>query len=556
VARRREDERPVRTPPGLSAVASPDVDAARGADLLGVPVAGTAGDGEADAGPRPGPGAAEAAARYGIDLASVLGSARFTGAAGSALAVPTAAPAGPDSARPASAGPSSAHDASAETATRTAQGRTPGGPTAGDGEDLPPRLVLVGTGDGSTAALRRAGAALARAAAGVGVVATTAVAGAAASDVRAFAEGFLLGAWTPERSGVRPGPPPPAGTLRLLGVRAPAALSAAATAAGATWLVRDLATTPSTVKTPAWVAARAVAVAATSTDLQAQVLDLAELTEGGFGGLLAVGRGSVTEPRLVTVTYTPPSPGRRRPRHVVLVGKGITFDTGGLSVKPSDAMVPMKTDMAGAAVVLATVLGAAQSAVRHRVTAVLALAENAFGGASYRPGDVVTIWGGTTVEVFNTDAEGRMVLADALAWADATLEPDVLLDVATLTGAASLGLGRGHAALYTADDALAAGLEAAASATGERVWRMPLVEEYRRTLESEVADLRHIPDDRRVGGGSITAALFLREFAGRRRWAHLDIAGPARAAKSEHEVPKGATGYGARLLLDWLQNLR
>jgi leucyl aminopeptidase len=184
------------------------------------------------------------------------------------------------------------------------------------------------------------------------------------------------------------------------------------------------------------------------------------------------------------------------------------------------------------------------------------MAENMVSATSTRPGDVITMHNGTTVEIANTDAEGRMVLADGLAFADAQLDPDLIVDVATLTGAASLGLGRRHAAMYTADDRLATALSAAADATGERVWRMPLVEEYREVLDSEVADIRHVPVTSKVGGGSITAALFLREFVGDRRWVHLDIAGPARAERDEHEVTKGASGYGARLLLRWLEQLR
>jgi leucyl aminopeptidase len=242
-------------------------------------------------------------------------------------------------------------------------------------------------------------------------------------------------------------------------------------------------------------------------------------------------------------------------RHVVVVGKGITYDTGGLSIKPREAMVPMKTDMTGAAVALATVLGAAQAGVAHRVTAVLPLAENHFGGASYRPGDVLRLWGGTTVEIANTDAEGRLVLADALAWADATLDPDVLVDVATLTGAATLGLGKQHAALYGTDDDLVGALVAAGEQSGELAWHMPLVDEYEEAVRSDVADLRHVPSDKRIGGGSITAALFLRHFVGSRRWAHLDIAGPARATADRHEVTEGATGFGARLLLRYLADL-
>ena len=307
-----------------------------------------------------------------------------------------------------------------------------------------------------------------------------------------------------------------------------------------------------------WVAATAVELARDVPGVEVEVLDAAALAAGGFGGLLAVGSGSATPPALVRVAWTPPR-GRRgeHRRHVVLVGKGITFDSGGISIKPREGMVTMKTDMSGAGVVLATVLAAARDGVPHRVTALLALAENAFGADSYRPGDVVTVYGGTTVEIANTDAEGRMVLADALAYADDVLDPDVLVDVATLTGAASLGLGRRHAALYSDDDDLAAALVAAGDDTGERAWRMPLVADYAIEVESDVADLRHVTADRTRfnGGGSIAAALFLRELVGQRRWAHLDVAGPSRADKDEHEVNKGATGYGARLLLSWLRSL-
>ena len=202
----------------------------------------------------------------------------------------------------------------------------------------------------------------------------------------------------------------------------------------------------------------------------------------------------------------------------------------------------MKTDMTGAAVALATVLGAAAAGVAHRVTAVLPLAENHFGGASYRPGDVLTMWGGTTVEIANTDAEGRLVLADALAWADATLDPDVLIDVATLTGAATLGLGKQYAALYSGDDELADALVAAGDASGELAWHMPLVEEYEEAVSSQVADLRHVPVDKHIGGGSITAALFLRHFVGKRTWAHLDIAGPARCDVGQARGHRGCDG--------------
>jgi len=189
----------------------------------------------------------------------------------------------------------------------------------------------------------------------------------------------------------------------------------------------------------------------------------------------------------------------------------------------------------------------------HRVTAVIPLAENSVGGAGYRPGDVVRMADGSAVEVLNTDAEWRLVLADALVWAKEALEPDAVVDVATLTGAATFGLGKRHAALFTEEEPLAAGLLAAGEAAGERLWRMPLVEEYRAALESRVADLANVATDPHVRGGAITAALFLQRFAGEVPWAHLDIAGPARAVRTEHEVTEGPSGFGARLLLRWLE---
>ena len=520
---RRDDRTPEtdRVPPQVRTVARGGVEGSRGADVLAVPVAPpAAGDEE----PQPRAGTADAAVAYDIDLAAVCTAHRFTGRAGSVLTVPTLALQGP---------------------RRADAGEGPG--------NLPETLLLVGVGDGGARALRRAGAGLARAARGHEHLATTVAADLAPTGRQAFVEGLLLGAYAPPRTGVGKGPDRAPGLVDLLGSPDDAALEHARASAQATWTVRDLANTPSSVKDPTWVADQARSLASGVPGVEVEVLDAAALAAAGFGGTVAVGSGSSRPPCLVQVTWTPPV--STRSRHVVLVGKGITYDTGGLSIKPREAMVPMKTDMAGAAVVLAVVLAAARTGVTHRVTALLPLAENAVSGSAYRPGDVVTVYGGTTVEVANTDAEGRMVLADALAYADEVLDPDVLLDVATLTGAASLGLGRRHAALYTADDRLAAGLEAAAETTGERVWRMPLVEEYRASIDSEIADVRHVPA-KPPGGGSITAALFLREFVGTRRWAHLDIAGPGRAEKDEHEVTKGASGYGARLLLRWLTTLR
>jgi leucyl aminopeptidase len=237
----------------------------------------------------------------------------------------------------------------------------------------------------------------------------------------------------------------------------------------------------------------------------------------------------------------------------VLVGKGITFDTGGLQVKPVDGMVGMKTDMSGAAIVLAVLAACRDLDVPVRVTGLLALAENALGGGSYRPGDVVRHYGGRTVEIRNTDAEGRIVLADALAYAESHLDPDWLVDVATLTGAARIALGRVAAPVFSTDEDLRDALVASGATTGETLWPMPLPDTYRRALDSDVADLTHIAPD--VGGGAVTAALFLREFVVDRRWAHLDIAGTGRSDVDAGIAAKGATGFGTRLLLRWLEEM-
>jgi leucyl aminopeptidase len=417
------------------------------------------------------------------------------------------------------------------------------------------RVLLVGLGDGSPQAARRAGAAIGRTAAKGTRVATDTGYGLDEFALRAHIEGLLLATYSFSLVSKDKTPSLRRVDLHLRtrsGLRR--ALSTAAVTARAVHLARDLANTPSNEKDPAWLARRATRVGQRA-GLEVRVRDDKALRAEGFGGLLAVGAGSSRPPRLIELAYQPARPARRAP-HVVLVGKGITFDSGGLSLKPRESMVPMKTDMAAGGAVIAVMTALRDLAVRARVTGLVAAAENLPGASAYRPGDVITQYGGRTVEVFNTDAEGRLVLADALAYADAHLDPDVLIDMATLTGAAAQGLGRRHGALFTADDALAAELSAAGEACGEHLWRMPLVEDYRSALDSEVADLSHVSRDRSISGGSITAALFLREFAGARRWVHLDIAGPARADVAEHEVTKGGTGFGARLLLRWLETLR
>jgi leucyl aminopeptidase len=289
---------------------------------------------------------------------------------------------------------------------------------------------------------------------------------------------------------------------------------------------------------------------AKSSSLKISVLAGKQLQE--FGGLRAVGNSSPKPgPRFIQITYSPK--GARNLNHVVLVGKGITFDTGGVSLKrPYDMMVAMKSDMAGVAAVLSAMLSLPITKPKVKVTALLMCAENALSGTAQRPSDVIKHYGGTTVEVINTDAEGRLVLADGLAFADLNLDPDYLIDVATLTGAATLGLGKQFAAMYTRDDRLAKELAQIGNEVGEKVWRMPLVDDYAIALESDVADYNHTADKYDFSAGSVTAALFLEKFVGQRKWVHLDIAGPARSETDSGENIKGGTGFAARLLTEWL----
>ena len=417
------------------------------------------------------------------------------------------------------------------------------------------RILLIGVGDRSPAAMRKAGAALARHAKKATGVAVDlrGVEGLDADRLRAFVEAALLASYGYSRKSRVEARALQRITVAVAGpARVAAALAraveVAATTARATAAARDLVNAPSLGKTPQWLAAQAGQLL---TGLTVRIRDEAELAREGFGGIVAVGMGSTRPPRLIEARYDGGGS-----RHVVLVGKGITFDSGGLSLKPNDGMLTMKTDMGGAAAVLATLRAAADLALPITVTVLAAAAENMPGGSAQRPGDVLTQYGGRTVEVLNTDAEGRLVLADALAYADLVLDPDVIVDVATLTGAMPVALGRRIAGMFCSDDTLAGQLLRAADASGDALWRMPLVEDYRIALDSPTADLRNIGDPRlKLSGGSITAALFLREFAGGRPWAHLDIAGPARSEADSDELTKGGTGYGVRLLVRWLEAL-
>ncbi|HVM26236.1 MAG TPA: leucyl aminopeptidase [Mycobacteriales bacterium] len=419
------------------------------------------------------------------------------------------------------------------------------------GDALLERVLLFGSGEATPAHLRKAGAAIARRAKGGSSLAVD-LRGLEPDDeqVRALVEGLLLASYGFSRKASVP-----ARVLQDVVLVVPApdrlrdAVERAVAVATATAAARDLVNTPSLEKTPQWLAERAKQLL---DGVDVTVLDEKALQDRGFGGIVGVGQGSARPPRLIEARYV----GSRRGPHVVLVGKGITFDTGGLSLKPNDGMVAMKTDMGGAAAVLGALAAVVRLQLPLRVTALVAAAENMPSGAAQRPGDVLRQYGGRTVEVLNTDAEGRLVLADALAYAVQDLDADVLVDVATLTGAMPVALGRRCAGLFASDDGLAAQLEAASSSSGEQVWRMPLVDDYRQALDSPVADLRNIGRPTlKLQGGSITAALFLREFTGGRPWAHLDIAGPARSGGDDDEVTKGGTGFGVRLLTRWLEDL-
>ena len=313
--------------------------------------------------------------------------------------------------------------------------------------------------------------------------------------------------------------------------------------ADAVSLARDLVNTAPSDLFPETLADEAARVAA-ATGMHAEVLDEKALERGGYGGIVGVGQGSVHPPRLVRMEYAP----AQADTTVVFVGKGITFDSGGLSLKPPKSMETMKSDMGGAAAIIGAMQAIATLSPAVRVIGYLAIAENMPSGTAQRPSDVLTIYGGKTVEVLNTDAEGRLVLADALA-RSAEDSPDVVVDVATLTGAQVVALGTRISAVMANDDALRDAVVASADQAGEAMWPMPLPAELRKGLDSAVADLANVSGDR--SGGMLVAGLFLREFvpAGV-RWAHLDIAGPSFNDGQPHGyTPKGGTGAATRALV-------
>ncbi len=325
-----------------------------------------------------------------------------------------------------------------------------------------------------------------------------------------------------------------------------AELPAAGTIARAVSWARDLGNTPPNVATPEWMAKQAQEMAR-ERSIRVTTLGTAQLLKKKMEAIVAVGGGSENGPRMVRMRY-----GRVGPK-VVLVGKGVTFDSGGISIKPAASMDEMKYDKCGACAVLGIVRAVADLELPIRLSAIIALAENMPGGSAYRPGDIVRCYDGTTVEIGNTDAEGRMILADALGWAREE-EPDFLVDYATLTGACVVALGEGAAGLFSADDALADALLAAARESGERLWRLPLWPEFRDHMKGTHADLRNSGGR---WGGACTAAAFLSHFAGEEApWAHVDLAGPAYSAtKPVNKGMAGATGYGVALSTGWLRSV-
>jgi leucyl aminopeptidase len=465
----------------------------------------------------PAPGAGEAITGLGTPIQPLLESRGFTGKTGESVALPTL-------------------------------GRLPAA-----------TLLLVGLGerDGVDAeTLRRAGGAVVRESRGARHAITTlpqAIADQAAG-VRAVTEGVLLAAYRFDKykanaNGSEAGRRPSLERLELLADDGSGrdalerALAAARARAAATNLARDLVNEPANNLHPEDLAAAARALA--DKGVAVTVKDERELAAEGFGGIIGVGQGAANPPRLIELRYEPEDARGR----AVLVGKGITFDSGGLSLKTPDGMLTMKTDMSGAAAVLAVMSALRDLGIKVAVTGYLASAENMPSGSATRPGDVLKMKNGKTVEVLNTDAEGRLVMADALALG-ASQRPDALIDVATLTGACMVALGKRYAGLMSNDDALASEVLEAAGAAGERAWRLPLPPEYRKELDSEVADLKNVGDRY---GGALIAGLFLQEFVDGRPWVHLDIAGPARGDTDDGYLAKGATGAAVRTLLSWLE---
>jgi leucyl aminopeptidase len=458
------------------------------ADLLAVPLLAER---------TPGPGAEWSLAQLGDGIDAFLDGRDFSGKAGQAVVVPT----------------------------------SEGGYGA---------VALLGLGDEADAeSLRRAAGTLGRMASRYPSVATTLHLVDVDGAVEAVTLGYLLGGYHFDK--YRSEPKPTANEqLMLLGASSDVddEVEAGRAVADGVLLARDLINEPAGGKPPTALAAMAEEL---SDRVDVEVFDEAAIAEAGFGGLMAVAAGAANPARMVVFRYEPADP----VAYLAFVGKGIVFDSGGLSLKPPKAMETMKTDMSGAAAVFGAVKAIATLGLPVRVLGITPLTENMPGGSAQRPGDVMRAYGGKTIEVLNTDAEGRLVLADALALA-AEAEPDLVVDVATLTGACQIALGLKIAGLWGNDEAAVEQVEAAARFAGEKVWEMPLETEYRSMIDSDIADMTNTAER---PAGAITAALLLSEFVSDQPWVHLDIAGPARSAKDEYYLTKGGSGFGVRTLV-------
>ena len=420
-------------------------------------------------------------------------------------------------------------------------------------------VAVVGMGpaaDVTPAVMRRSSAALARAVRRHRWLASSLLdsvgeGGDLARAAQAHAEGIVLGAYGYDAFKSEPEP----NSLEKLtviggGREVREGLRLGVAIAEAVCFARDLVNEPGGSLTPAKLAeqARAMATGGDGAELEIQVWEMQEIVDARFGGLLGVNRGSTQPPRFVEITWRPPEPAEG---FLALVGKGITFDAGGLSIKPATGMETMKIDMSGAAAVLGTMQVVKKLAPPIRVTGYIPITDNMLGGDATRPGDILTIRNGKTVEVLNTDAEGRLILADALSLASEA-DPDAIVDLATLTGACMVALGTKVAGLMGNNEGWIGAVEAAAERAGERVWHLPLPADYRKQLDSPVADLKNIGNR---WGGTLTAALFLQEFVAEDiPWVHLDIAGPAWTDSVDGEAAKGGTGFGVRLLVDLIRN--
>lgn len=421
------------------------------------------------------------------------------------------------------------------------------------------RLVLLGLGPKekmTTETLRRAYAALAKAGQGkkiktMNLLVPELTALSREDVLRGLAEGLLLAnyAFTNHKAEtVREQPPQLLQKVCLIAVDKsvlPLVRKAAEIAEGV-YLVRDLANRNADEVTPRYLVQVAQKMAK-NLPIKATIFDKARLHKEKMGLLLAVGQGSTHDPALIILEYK----GKGAKEHTIIVGKGITYDTGGLNLK-SSGMETMKADMAGAAVALATISVAAELKLPIHLTAIVATAENCISAKSYKPGDVYIGYSGKTVEISNTDAEGRLVLADALAYAVKKLKPTRIIDVATLTGGVDVALGSEATGLMSNNDALADSLIRAGSATFERLWRLPVHEEYKDLLKSDVADIKNAAGR---SASPITGAMFLKSFIGDTPWAHLDIASTAYLSEAKRYHPKFATGVGVRLLIEFLEHL-